>query len=386
MLRVCATIAAGCVATAVLVAAGVEPAQVAATSAPRPVEFPVPSTPGDNPYSLAKADLGRHLFYDSRLSGNGAYACSSCHQQHRAFTDGRARAIGATGDEHRRNAMSLTNVAYNRAFNWADGETASLEAQMRVPMFGLDPIEMGISGREREVLARLAEDEHYREQFSQVFPADADPIRFGNIIKAIATFERTLISADSHYDRFVRGDRSALSPSQLRGWKLFFSDRLHCSGCHGGFNFAGNTGWFERPFRPLQFHNTGLYNLGRGRYPEIDRGRVEQTGRRRDMGRFRAPTLRNIELTAPYMHDGSVSTLEEAIDHYNAGGRAGRANRRKSDRIRPLYLTPAERADLVAFLHSLTDRGFVSDPRLGSPWVTGWGGAEQLTGRSARSR
>lgn len=345
---------------------------------PLPAAFPEPAVPADNPYTQSKAELGRHLFYDRRLSGNGTYRCADCHQQHRAFTDGRPTAVGATGELHRRNAMSLANVAYNGAFNWADAATRSLEEQMRVPMFSPAPIELGLAGHEEEALRALAAEPRYPPLFAAAFPGEAAPIHLDNVIRAVATFERSLVSVESPYDRYVRGgDRDALTAAARRGMAAFFSSRLGCSECHRGVHLAGNTTWFGRPRAPLEFHNTGLYNLGRGAYPAIDRGRIEATGRPADMGRFRAPTLRNIALTAPYMHDGSVADLDDVLAHYSAGGRTvhagpqrgvGRRNPYRSDLVRRLRLAPAVAADLRAFLDSLTDQAFVDDPRHADPW------------------
>lgn len=336
--------------------------------------------PSTNPFSPVKAELGRYLFHDRRLSGNGTYACASCHQQARAFTDGRTTAIGATGELHRRNSMSLANVVYNSVFNWADSRTTSLEQQALVPMFGRDPIEMGMAGAEDEILAAVAADPDYRRLFPAAFPGEEVPYQMENLVRAIATFERTLVSFDSPFDRYVRqGISTALSPSAVRGMALFFSDRLACAQCHRGFTFAGNARWFGRPPTPLEFHNTGLYNLRRGAYPETDQGRFEKTARRRDMGRFRAPTLRNIALTAPYMHDGSVATLEEVVAHYSAGGRTlhegphrgvGRRNRHKSRLVKRFDLNAGQVVDLLTFLRSLTDERFVTDPAFGDPRAT----------------
>jgi cytochrome c peroxidase len=338
----------------------------------------VPKVPADNPMSSASVDLGRRLFYDRTLSGNGTYACSSCHRQELAFTDGRARAVGMTGEEHPRSAMSLANVAYGATLTWADPRLTRLEDQARIPMFNEHPVELGLSGREDEVLRRLGAHPDYPGMFAAVFPADSDPVSLANVARAIASFERTLISGDSPYDRLVyRDDAGALSESAKRGMRSFFSERLNCSRCHGGFTFSGPIA-FEgaRPIAPT-FHNNGLYNLGSdGSYPGDNPGLYGITGRLEDMGRFRAPTLRNIELTAPYMHDGSIATLTEVIEHYSRGGRLvpdgpfagdGRDSPRKSALIRGFDLDDRGKADLVEFLKSLTDRSFVTDPRLAAP-------------------
>ena len=269
--------------------------------------------------TVAKVGLGRRLFYDTRLSGNGTFACATCHQQAHAFTDGRARAIGSTGAAHARSAMTLTNVAYNASLGWADPTLRTLEAQMAVPMFNEHPIELGLKGREAEVVSRLSEQADDRAMFRAAFPDDMSPVTLANIVKAIAAFERTLVSGDSPLDRYLyRDDRRAMSAPALRGMKAFFSTRLRCGECHGSFNLSGPVD-FEGAVKAdagvaLVFHNTGLYDVdGRGAYPAIDRGLFDLTERKADMGRFRAPTLRNIAVTAPYMHDGSVRTLEAAV-------------------------------------------------------------------------
>lgn len=340
-----------------------------------PPGFPVPRVPADNPMSTAKVALGRRLFYDRQLSGNGAQACASCHRQALAFTDAHPRAEGSTGETHRRSAMSLANVAYATSYTWADPRTRTLETQMLVPMFGTDPIELGMKGHEVEILERLAAEPLYPPLFADAFPNDATPIRFDNVVRAIAAFERTLLSGDSPYDRLVYGgDSKALGDAAKRGMRLFFSDRLACARCHAGPTFSGPID-FEgaealKPPPAPRFHNTGLYNLdGRGAYPAADTGLHDVTGRRRDMGKFKAPTLRNIALTAPYMHDGSITTLREVVAHYAKGGRAGGESRAKDPLIAGFILTGTETDDLIAFLEALTDEAFVGDTRYSDPWA-----------------
>jgi cytochrome c peroxidase len=314
----------------------------------------------------AKVRLGRRLFYDTRLSGNGTFSCASCHQQAHAFTDGRAQAIGSTGEAHARSAMSLTNVAYNASYGWADAAARTLEAQIAVPMFNEHPIEMGLKGNEAAVTARLAADALDVSLFRAAFPGNGAPVTLDNVIKAIAAFERTLLSANSPLDRYLyRDERTALGPAALRGMTLFFSDRLACARCHAGFNLSGPTVHDGASTSTPTFHNTGLYDVdGRGAYPSVDRGLIDQTQMPADMGRFRAPTLRNIALTAPYMHDGSVPTLEAAVAHYASGGRPSRF---KSPRLKGFTLPAADISDLVAFLNALTDREFVTNPAFGRP-------------------
>jgi cytochrome c peroxidase len=269
--------------------------------------------------------------------------------------------------------MSLANVAYGVSFTWADPNVRRLEDQILVPLLGTHPVELGMGGHEAELTARLERDPLYAELFAAAFPGEPRPASVPNLARAIACFERTLISGDSPYDQVVfQGKMDAMTDAAWRGMRLFFSDRLACSRCHAGFNFSGpvdyvGTEEFDRPPGP-QFHNTGLYDLdGRGAYPAIDTGLRDVTGRRRDMGKFKAPTLRNIALTAPYMHDGSVATLEEAIDHYARGGRAGGDSRAKSALLTGFALTSDEKRDLVEFLGSLTDTAFVGDPRFSAP-------------------
>ena len=338
-----------------------------------PAGFPVPRVPPDNPMSEAKVALGRRLFHDRRLSLNRTQACADCHRPERAFTDGRAHAIGSTGETHRRSAMSLANVAYGVSFTWADPSVRRLEDQILVPLLGTHPVELGMGGHEVELSARLEAEPLYVGQFAAAFPGEPRPIGVPNLARAIACFERTLISGDSPYDRVVfQGKMDAMTDAAWRGMRLFFSDRLACSRCHAGFNFSGpvdyvGTEELDRPPGPI-FHDTGLYDLdGRGAYPANDTGLRDVTGRRRDMGKFKAPTLRNIALTAPYMHDGSVATLAEAIDHYARGGRAGGDSRTKSPLLTGFAITGEEMRDLIEFLVSLTDESFVSDPRFSAP-------------------
>jgi cytochrome c peroxidase len=329
--------------------------------------------------TAARVDLGRYLFYDRILSANGRYACASCHRQDLAFTDGRARAVGSTGALHPRSAMSLANVAYNATLNWSNPSLTLLEDQARVPLFNREPVELGLEEGGEILLERLRGVAAYRRRFDAAFPGEPDPIRIDNVTRSIASFERTLISGDSPYDRLVyRDEREALSAAARRGMRLFFSDRIRCSQCHAGFALSGPIVYAEVGLVAGAFHNTGLYNLAPdGAYPTDNRGLFAFTGVPDHMGRFRAPTLRNIELTAPYMHDGSITTLEGVIDHYAAGGRTirtgrfagiGRANRHKSRLVSGFTLSGGGKADLVAFLRSLTDRQFVIDPRFSDPF------------------
>jgi cytochrome c peroxidase len=317
-----------------------------------------------------KVELGRLLFHDPRLSGDGTVSCASCHQPGLAYTDGRSRAMGFQGNIHPRSAMSLTNVAYNATLGWDDFSLTRLEDQALVPLFNTKPLEMGVAGREDEVLARFRDDRRYRQLFLKAFPEDEDPVSMRNVTYALASFERTLISVNSPYDRWAYGGEvEGLDPDERNGARLFFSRRLRCFLCHTGFNLSGPVVYDGSGAPKAQFHNTGLYNEdGRGAYPPPNTGVHRHTGRSEDMGKFRAPTLRNIALTAPYMHDGSVPTLEAVIDHYAAGGRARHVGSdarnidpesAKDPLISGFELTPEERRQLVKFLRALSDESFV---------------------------
>jgi cytochrome c peroxidase len=309
-----------------------------------PRGFPTPQVPADNPMSEEKVALGRRLFFEPRLSITGHYSCASCHDPARAFSDGRRVALGASGEALPHNAMALVNVAYNISFGWTKPQVRSLEAQMLEPMLNEHPVELGMKGRETAVSAALAGDPAYERDFAAAFPAESAPVRFGNLVKAIAAFERTLISGGSPFDRYVfGGEHRALSPQAKRGMALFFSRRAGCAGCHSGFNFSGN-------WRDTQ-GATGRASFARNG--------TSQTP-------MRVPTLRNVALTAPYMHDGRFATLSAVLGHYSslgarvAGAVAGGPRQRRYDARLPRgAFTAAERAELESFLDSLTDESFV---------------------------
>jgi cytochrome c peroxidase len=327
-----------------------------------PEGFPEPAVPADNPLTISKVELGRYLFYDSRLSRSGTLACASCHAQARAFTSAQVHDRGATGSVLRHVAPSLVNVAYAPRLTWANPVLRELERQVQVPLFADRPVELGLPGTDVDLRVRLGGEPRYTELFAAAFPEDAQPLTALHVIQALACFERTLIAGDSDYDR-----GGAASASVQRGAALFFSETTHCAECHAGFAFSD-----------YAFHNTGLYDVdGHGGYPKDDRGVIELTGDASDMGRFRTPTLRNVALTAPYMHDGSIATLAEVIDHYAAGGSViddgpargdGRANPWKDERVSGFEITPSQREDLVHFLESLTDHTLLEDARFADPW------------------
>ncbi len=328
--------------------------------------------------SAAKIELGRHLFYDLRLSLNETQSCASCHEQARAFTDGRAQGKGSTGELHPRSPMALVNVAYAASLNWANPLVRDLEAQALGPLFGESPVELGMAGHEQELLQRLRSDSYYPGAFGEAFGELDGEISVDTITKALASFERTLLSYRSPYDRYLDGDASALSLSARRGLGLFLSERLECFHCHGGFNLSGSVDHEGNQFDQASFFNNGLYNLdGAGAYPPENEGLFTFSNLARDHGRFKPPTLRNIAKTAPYMHDGSLATLDDVLDHYTRGGTLtssgayagdGRDSPNKSSFVIGFELSGQDRADLLAFLNALTDEALLTDPALANPF------------------
>ncbi|HEX5793660.1 MAG TPA: MbnH family di-heme enzyme [Rheinheimera sp.] len=347
-----------------------------------PAGFPTPVVPAANPMSAAKIELGRYLFYDTALSANQQQSCASCHQQQYAFTEPLKVSIGSTGQAHRRNAPALVNIAYNNTLTWAHDGLSQIETQLLLPLFADSPVELGAGGHEQQILARLTRAP-YPALFAAAF-GDSQP-DFRRAIDALASFSRSLLSFNSRFDRYAyQKDDSALTEQELLGLNLFFSERLECHHCHGGFNFTQATSHQRQPLDRRPFHNTGLYYVSRPDlagmgYPQQDTGLSEVSLNPADDGRFRAPTLRNVAYTAPYMHDGSLATLDEVIDFYAAGGLVtevngelsdGRAHPGKSSFVRGFALTVEEKQALLAFLHSLSDEQFITNPAYSNPWPT----------------
>ena len=355
-----------------------------------PLHFPTPFIPADNPMSEAKFQLGRNLFYDKSLSGNGTTSCSSCHIQSLAFTDGKAVSTGSTGPHTPRSSMPIANSVYYATLTWARPDLTSLELQAQVPMFGTNPIELGITGNEQTVLQRFQNNPQYVTQFAAAFPKEANPITFANISKAIATFERGILSGESKYDQYLKG-QATLTASELNGHNIFNSEKGECDHCHAGFNFTEQVNYKGIKEVTTLFHNTGLYDVdGKGAYPLAhgaggvivgNRGVYDKTHRPADMGAFRAPSLRNVGVTGPYMHDGSIATLAEVVATYAAGGRKipagkrnagdGRLNQFKDSLISRMELSKQDQIDLVAFLQTLTDHNLLTNPRFSNPFAKG---------------
>ncbi|MEM9291967.1 MAG: MbnH family di-heme enzyme [Acidobacteriota bacterium] len=325
------------------------------------------------PEGAARIELGRKLFFEPRLAVDGRTSCAQCHQPRLAFTDGLPQAVGATGESHPRNSPSLVNLAWAPTLTWDDPTIVSLAQHARTPLLAEHPVEMGLEGRWGQVRRQLAADPRYRQLHRRAFPTsvggDDEALTLDQVTTALEAFQLTLISADSPYDRWTRGGEEALSPAARRGLALFFSARVGCARCHRGFTFGGPAAWDGAPLflgerRRAAYRNTGLYDIdGRGSYPASNPGLIRHTGQQSDRGRFRIPTLRNVAVTAPYMHDGSLETLEAVIDHYAAGGRVaqrGWPSAAVDEEMNPFQLSTTERQDLLAFLHSLTDESFLA--------------------------
>lgn len=344
-----------------------------------PSWVPAPSVPKDNPMSVEKVELGRHLFYDKRLSTDQTISCATCHIQAKGFTDGRSVSPGVTGELGSRSSMALVNIAYLPVLTWMNPLLNSLEVQALIPIFGTHPVEMGMAGKETQIFNMLKGDPRYRTLFNLAFPTEAAQgsqtlYSLSTLTKALASFQRTLLSFDAPYDRYkYNNDLNAISPAAKRGEALFFGERMECYHCHGGLNFTDNVKHERLPFPELGFHNTGLYNIdGTGTYPKHNQGIVETSGDSQEKGKFRTPSLRNIAVTAPYMHDGSIDNLEAVIkDHYAHAGRAGKNNKPnplRSELLVGFQITDEEVKDLIAFLTSLTDKGFLNNPKFADPW------------------
>ncbi len=291
--------------------------------------LPEPPIPPDNPQTTSKIQLGKMLFFDTRLSRDYSLSCATCHTPDKAYSDGRPKAIGIGNKMLLRRSPSILNAAYNSAQFW-DGRAASLEEQARAPI--MEGSEMGMPD-EKTVISRLQDVPEYRQRFQEVF---GGTISLANVTKAIAAFERTLVTPDSPFDRYARGDKQALTDQQKRGLILFFG-KASCTQCHNGENFTDNK----------------FYSLGsRGQDSNRDVGRFAITNSPADLDAFKTPSLRNVATRAPYMHDGSMSTLKEVLEWYDRGG----GNDPKSSLLHPLGLSNDEKQDLLAFLESLTGK------------------------------
>ena len=302
---------------------------------PIPAGFPKIDFPEDNQFTIDRWKLGKKLFFEKALSLNNTVSCGSCHNPELAFSDNVALSLGDNGAIGRSNAPSLSNVAYHPYFTRAGG-VPTLEMQILVPIQEHDEFNTNIV----DIAERLKQIPAYVEDAKKCYNREMDPFV---ITRAIATFERSLVSGNSRYDAYIqKGEFDALNKQEKRGLELFLSEKTNCSKCHTGFDFTN-----------YAFENNGLYAV------YADSGRFRVTGIENDRAKFKVPSLRNVELTAPYFHDGSTQTLESVVEHYNFGGVA---HPNKSQFLKPLGLTQEEKDDLVAFLKALTDVSFTGNP------------------------
>jgi len=331
-----------CVAAAPIILALLLPviaAEPAGEKPPKPpLGLPPVQFPEDNPYSAAKAELGRFLYFDNRLSQDSSVSCASCHAPEKAFTDAAPVSTGIGGQKGGRSAPTVINRAYSTLQFW-DGRAASLEDQAKGPI--ANPIEMTsektADAAHAAVVKRLRGVPGYVKLFEKAFGTKETTI--DHVAQAIATFERTVLSGNAPYDRYQNGDKKAMSESQVRGLDVFFN-KAACDSCHLGFNFTDGS----------------YVNIGIGMdKPKPDLGRFVVSKKDEDQGAFKTPTLREIEHTGPYMHDGSLKTLEDVVGHYDKGGIK---NPHLDQRMKPLKLSAQEKSDLVAFLKALSGEGW----------------------------
>jgi cytochrome c peroxidase len=319
-------------------------------------------------------ELGRHLFFDRRLSVNNTRACATCHNPNFAFTDGYKRSLGAFADLHQRNTQPLFNLCFLKNYTAADSTIHSTLQQMEKPLFNTHNIEMGAAGQEAEILGRIKNDKNYALLFANACYES----NWQSIKKSISQFEESITSFSSPYDKFIAGDSNAISASAKNGLKIFFSANTNCNFCHGGKNFSASIMKTDTEINE-QYFNIGLYNLNnRGDYPEYDKGLMELTKQKQDMGKYRVPTLRNLAFTAPYFHDGSAASLVDVVDHYATGGRIindgvykgnGSQNQYKHRLVKGFKISTNEKLDLIAFLISLSDSNFIKNKMYQNPFV-----------------
>lgn len=305
-----------------------------------PEGFPGVEYPEGNEYSYARWKLGKHLFFEKSLSRDQSISCASCHLPSFAFSDTTRVSLGVENIPGLRNSPSLANVAYQPYFT-REGGVNTLEMQVLVPVQEHVEFDFNLL----EITERLREDEFYVSLSEEAYEREIDPFV---ITRAIATFERSLLSGNSPYDAFFfQNKNQVLSPQQKAGLELFNSDKTNCFQCHSGFNFSN-----------YAFENNGLYE------EYMDSGRFRLTNDEADVALFKTPSLRNVAITAPYMHDGSMHSLKEVVAHYNSGGEN---HPHKNQLIKPLNLSEQEQENLIAFLQSLTDESFINNKHFQKP-------------------
>jgi cytochrome c peroxidase len=341
-MRLILTVAAVIAAAAVLTTVTVAQTEYKVPSVPGYQDMPIPA---DNKMTKEKVDLGKQLFFDKRLSGDGSRSCYSCHLKENGLTDGKPTAIGAYDAKLPRASPTLWNIGHHKEFYW-DGRSPSLERQGMAAWTGGN---MGVTGKEgrpstADIAAKINAIPGYSKQFQKVFGGPATP---ENMMQAVSAFERTIVSDRGAWFRFRRGaNPSALSPAARRGWKIF-DEKAKCTNCHDGLLLTDQ-----------QYHNVGVGMDA----PKPDGGRANFTKKEEDTGAFKTPTLLDISKSAPYFHDGSAKTLEEAVDQMVNGGKKNKYL--DTTNLKPVTLTAAEKADLLAFLRSLNVETPFTEPKL----------------------
>ena len=318
-----------------------------------PLKIEIPSNlppiiePEDNPTTVEGVALGRRLFYEKKLSGDNTQSCGSCHNQSYAFSDnGKAFSEGIDGSIGNMNAMAIVNLAYTTEFFW-DGRSVGIENQAREPV--KNPIEMHETWE--NAIQKLQADPVYPVLFQRAF--GSDEVTEDNAVKAIAQFERTMISGNSDYDKFMRGEPNNMSAGAFRGMQIFFTETGDCFHCHT-----------VDLITDYDYHNNGLDNV----FTDDNIGRSDVTGRSSDIGKFKTPTLRNVQFSAPYMHDGRFQTLEEVVEHYNSGIKRSPTLDPKIKSPDGLFLTDLQKSDLVEFMKSLSDQAFLTNDNFSDPF------------------
>ncbi len=300
-----------------------------------PAGFEAMNFPEGNELTNLRIALGKKLFFDKRLSRDSTVSCGSCHFQQHAFADFNNLSTGIENRKGFRNSPTLVNLGYHPYF-FFDGGVPTLELQVLAPIEDVNEMDFSVPA----VIERLKNDAEIQQLSQLAYDRNFDPFV---LTRSIAAFQRTMISGNSRFDQYYyQGKNSALNDSEKRGMNLFFSNKTNCSTCHSGFNFTN-----------YEFKNIGLYEM------YADSGRTRVSLNTADRGKFKTPTLRNIAVTAPYMHDGSINTLEEVIEHFNSGGKN---HENKDALIKPLNLSQTEKTDLVNFLKALTDEEFLNNP------------------------
>ncbi len=327
--------------------------------------------PNKKPKPSLDAEMGRLLFYDTRLSVNKTKSCATCHKPELAFTDGEITPLGAFGDTVKRNTPSLINISDNENFNWANESLTSLQAQSNFPLFGKHPIEMGNDSLNNASLNFIFTDPQYAAFIKHKNIKD---INWKTVKDLIASYVQTFKFFNSKYDLYLKG-KTELTKDELAGKKLFFSDKLNCRKCHSGNDF-------DQPefTRMNTYQNIGLYCIGKDSlYANDDNGLYNETNDKDDIGKFKIPSLRNVMLTAPYFHDGSAKNIDEVIAHYARAGRLitegkntgdGKLHPSKNQFVEGFIITEKEKQQLKSFLATLTDTSYLRNRFYQSPFYS----------------